>query len=46
MIISPKIKSIEAFADESYENALFFESLIGVNLYKNRSIILCIKMII
>lgn len=31
-----KAKSIEAFIDKRYENALFFESPIGVNLYKNR----------
>ncbi|WP_017210469.1 transposase [Clostridium beijerinckii] len=31
-----KAKSIEAFIDKRYENALFFESPIGANLYKNR----------
>ena len=31
-----KSKSIESFVDKRYENALFFQSPIGVNLYKNR----------
>ncbi|WP_238861436.1 transposase [Clostridium sp. YIM B02569] len=39
-------KSIEAFTDKRYENALFFESPIGVNIYKNRAIILRIKRFI
>ena len=31
-----KAKSIESFIDKRYENALFFQSPIGINLYKNR----------
>ncbi|WP_269206229.1 hypothetical protein [Clostridium botulinum] len=42
-----KANSIESFKDESrYKNALFIQSPIGKNLYKNRTIIFYTQRIV